>query len=105
MKPYYVYILRCRDASYYIGITNNLERRLEEHVGGINKRCYTYSRRPLELVFYEEFSDPNKAIEYEKRLKGWSRKKKEALINSNWEQLKELSVCRNSSSHFNFRKE
>lgn len=88
---YYVYILECSDGSYYVGVTNNLERRLWEHQEGYNKGCYTFSRRPVTLKYYEHFSYINSAIEREKQLKGWSRKKKEALFNSDWEELKKLS--------------
>ena len=95
MKNYYVYIVKCFDDSYYTGITNNVERRIAEHNTGINKDCYTFSRRPVELMFCEYFIDPNQAIKFEKQIKGWSRKKKEAIIEGNWEKLKELSKCRN----------
>ncbi|MES2680933.1 MAG: GIY-YIG nuclease family protein [Bacteroidota bacterium] len=76
MKYLYVYILKCSDGSYYTGVTNNPERRLEEHNFGINKDAYTYSRRALELVYRERFDDFNLAISWEKRIKKWSRKKK-----------------------------
>ncbi|HKK61719.1 MAG TPA: hypothetical protein VJ951_04115, partial [Bacteroidales bacterium] len=56
-----------------------------------NKTSYTYSRRPVKIVFYETFQNPNDAILWEKRIKGWSRKKKEALINGDFEELKRLS--------------
>jgi len=88
---YYVYILKCSDEKYYTGITNNLERRLEEHQQGINKNCFTYNRRPVELIYKINFSNPEEAIKWEKKIKDWSRKKKEALISENWERLIELS--------------
>ena len=87
MKTYFVYILKCIDDSYYTGFTNNLERRLSEHHSGKNKDCYTYDKRPLELVWFEQFNDVMNAIETEKKIKGWSRKKKQALINEDWEKL------------------
>jgi putative endonuclease len=87
MKSYFVYILKCNDASYYTGFTNNLERRLQEHGSGKNKGCYTFDKRPLELVWYETFNDVLDAISTEKKIKGWSRIKKEALINEDWEKL------------------
>lgn len=99
MKRYFVYILECSDKSYYTGVTNNLERRVLEHKSGLNPDCYTYSRRPVELVFYVDFQFIKDAIEFEKQVKGWSRKKKEAIINDNWEKLKSLSECKNNSSH------
>jgi putative endonuclease len=104
MKKLYVYILECIDNSYYTGVTNNLERRLAEHHAGINPDCYTFSRRPLELVFFEVFDSPEKAILFEKKIKNWSKAKKTALIQKNWDKLPELSKCNNESSHINFNK-
>ena len=99
MREFYVYILKCTDDSYYTGITNDLIRRLAEHEEGVNKDCYTFKRRPVALVFWEKFYDVNRAIAFEKQIKGWSRKKKETLINSDWSKLKELAKCKNKSSH------
>ena len=96
-KSYFVYILKCSDDSYYTGITNNLNRRFAEHSSGMNPTSYTATRRPLELVFALEFKYVNEAIAFEKQVKGWSRKKKEAIISDNWEALKELAECKNSS--------
>ena len=104
MKQYYVYILKCADNSYYTGITNNINRRLLEHQNGINQDCYTYNRRPVELVFCTEFNDVNQAIAFEKQVKGWSRKKKEAIINDKWEDLKKLAACQNESNSNNYKK-
>ncbi|MFK8285211.1 GIY-YIG nuclease family protein [Capnocytophaga canis] len=99
MKLYFVYILRCADNSYYTGVTNNLEERFRQHQEGYDTSAYTFSRRPVELVYYAGFNDINQAIAFEKQVKGWSRKKKEALINEDWGKIKELSVCKNES-HF-----
>ncbi len=88
---FYVYILKCSDQKYYTGVTNNLERRLEEHHQGINKNCYTFTRRPLELMYHINFIDPLEAIKWEKKIKDWSRKKKEALISENWDDLVKFS--------------
>ena len=90
MKPFYLYILRCRDGSYYVGHTDDLEKRMVEHAEGI---CggYTARRRPVELVFADEFSTREETIERERQLKGWSRKKKEALIRRDWESLRRLA--------------
>jgi putative endonuclease len=90
MKDYFVYILECADESYYTGITNSLERRLAEHNSGIIKG-YTSKRIPTKLVFSERFMDINAAIKFEKQVKGWNRKKKEALIARNFDLLVELS--------------
>ncbi|REC47135.1 MULTISPECIES: GIY-YIG nuclease family protein [Chryseobacterium] len=94
MKIYYVYIVKCSDNSYYTGFTNDLEKRINEHNDGLNSESYTYTRKPVELVFYYEFNDVNQAIGFEKQIKGCSRKKKEAIINDNWELLPELSKNR-----------
>ncbi len=87
----YVYILKCSDDSYYIGVSNDVNSRLSQHEEGLNPTCYTYSRRPLELVYFEIIENNLAAIAREKQLKGWSRKKKEALILGNYEALVELS--------------
>ncbi len=88
---YFVYILKCSDGSYYTGITDNLERRLWEHNYYDDKTVYTYARRPLELKYFERFQNVLSAIAREKQIKGWSRKKKEALFREDWEELKRLS--------------
>jgi putative endonuclease len=75
-KYMYVYILKCSDNSYDTGVTNNIERRVAEHNSGLNTACYTYARRPLKLVYSEKFQTAIEAISMEKKLKGWSRKKK-----------------------------
>lgn len=91
MKHYTVYILKCADDSYYVGVTNDIDARLEQHNEGYNVKAYTYRRRPVELMFEEHFQDINQAISFEKQIKGWRRAKKEALINGDWDKLPELS--------------
>lgn len=91
MNTYHIYILKCADDSFYIGVTNNIERRIIEHQEGVDETCYTYKRRPLELVYNEMFIDIEQAIAREKQLKKWSRKKKMALINESIEELEKLS--------------
>ncbi|MEE8483434.1 MAG: GIY-YIG nuclease family protein [Nitrospinota bacterium] len=91
MKNYYVYILKCSDGSYYTGVTNNIDKRFYEHQNGLIPGCYTHGRRPVRLVAAEHFNDIRQAIAMEKQIKGWSRKKKEALISGNYEKLPELS--------------
>lgn len=86
-----VYILLCADGAYYTGVTNDLDRRLEEHQSGFNPIAYTYKRRPVKLVFFEWFPDADQAIAFEKQVKGWRREKKEALIRRDWAALPELS--------------
>lgn len=91
MKVSYLYILKCCDNSYYTGITSNLEKRLEEHQSGYYKDSYTFKRRPVRLIYYTSFTDINIAIEREKQIKKWSRVKKEALINDNYDALPNLA--------------
>jgi putative endonuclease len=95
----YVYILKCADSSYYTGVTNDIKRRIEEHEQGMDKSCYTFKRRPVELVFYQKFQTPLEAIVFEKKIKGWKHDKKKALIENNWAYLQELSKCINETSH------
>jgi putative endonuclease len=91
MKQYFVYILLCSDNSYYTGVTNDIDRRFAEHESGGSLTSYTFKRRPLKLVFCEQFIDVNQAIAFEKQVKGWRRAKKEALINGDWYLLTELA--------------
>ena len=91
MKQSYVYILKCSDDSYYTGVTSNLSARMFKHNSGFYPDCYTVDRRPVELVFYSEFTDITLAIEKEKQIKKWSRAKKEALINENYDALVNLA--------------
>jgi putative endonuclease len=96
MKTMYVYILECSDQSFYTGVTNDLDRRLAEHQEGMKKTAYTYNKRPLKLVYYEIFSEPENAITFEKQIKGWNRKKKMALINGDWNEIVKLSNEKNN---------
>ncbi len=91
MKIFYVYILECSDGTYYTGITSDLEKRVESHESGSYKNSYTASRRPLTLVFYCEFTEPQKTIETEKQIKKWSKAKKTALISGAFERLPNLA--------------
>ena len=76
----FVYILRCRDGGYYVGSARQtLERRVAEHNAG-TFGGYTATRRPVELVYAQEFAVITDAIAAERQLKGWRREKKEALI-------------------------
>jgi putative endonuclease len=91
LKSYWVYMVRCNDSSYYIGVTNDLERRLSEHKTGRDHKSYTSSRLPIALVYSAEFSDVRDAIDWEKHIKRWSRAKKEVLISGEREKLIPLS--------------
>jgi len=90
-KVYYVYILKCKDDSYYTGITSDLNKRVFEHQAGKHTDSYTFKRRPIQLVYYAEFTNVIMAIDIEKKIKKWSRAKKEALINGKFEKLANLA--------------
>ena len=90
-------MLKCSDGLIYTGVTNNISRRLNEHQKGLNKNCFTYRRRPVELIFSQEFNDINQAIYFEKKIKNWSKKKKLALSNGNFDMLQILAECRNAT--------
>jgi len=90
LQPFYVYIIKCADGSYYTGHTDGVEARFEQHV--LSKtRSYTSSRKPLELVFCDEFPERCQAQEAERQIKGWNRKKKEALIKGDFALLRRLA--------------
>lgn len=91
MNFYFVYILQCVDNSYYTGMTNNLEQRLYQHQNSPKSFSYTSNRLPVKLVWHLQCTNPNDAISIEKQIKGWSRKKKKALIDENWEDLVKFS--------------
>ncbi len=86
----YMYILLCDDGSYYTGSTNNLELRLQQHFAGEGAN-HTKKHPPVKLLYYEEFDRIDEAFNREKQVQGWSRKKKEALINREYGKLPELS--------------
>jgi len=90
MKTGYVYILECSDSSYYTGSTTDLERRLQQHQVGEGAK-YTRSRRPVRLIYSEEYDRIDVAFFREKQIQGWSRKKKLALIEGRLEELPELA--------------
>jgi putative endonuclease len=90
MSKGFMYILLCSDDSYYTGSTKNLELRLAQHQAGEGAN-HTKKRLPVELVYYEEFDRIDKAFYREKQVQGWSRKKKEALIENRPEDLPMLS--------------
>ncbi len=88
MRTYYVYILKCSDGSYYTDFTSNLDSQIKSHQTG--KQENTVGRLPVEPVFHTEFKVPLFAIEAKRQIKRWSRDKKEALINGEFEKLPNL---------------
>ena len=88
---FYVYILKCRDGSYYTGHTDNLEQRLAQHRNRFFPNCYTATRLPVELVFSQTFPTREEALAAERQIKGWSRKKKEAMMRGDWNEVSSLA--------------
>jgi putative endonuclease len=87
----FVYMPRCRDRSYYVGLAREgLDQRIADHQSG-RYPGYTHSRRPIELVWYTDFVWLKDAIACERRIKRWRREKKEALIRGDYEALRALS--------------
>ncbi|MDD7886672.1 GIY-YIG nuclease family protein [Flavivirga sp. 57AJ16] len=106
MKTDDVYILKCSEGLIYTGVTNNLSRRFEKYQNGLNKNGFTFKRRPLKLVFHQEFNDINQAISFEKKIKNWRAKEKLALANKNFNMLQILAACRKAShSKYNLESE
>jgi putative endonuclease len=87
---FWVYIPRCADGSYYTGHTDNFERRISEHQAG-ELSGYTFSRRPITVVYAEVFMTREEALASERRIKGWSRKKKEAMMRGDWKEVARLA--------------
>ena len=101
-KRSWVYILKCADESYYTGCTSDLEKRINEHQFH-RYDGYTSKRLPVKLVFSQEYQDIRYAIQAERQIKNWSRKKKEALIEGNFELLHELAECKNETHYSNYK--
>jgi putative endonuclease len=93
---FWTYILRCADGSYYTGHTDNLEGRIASHQMG-DIEGYTKNRRPVILRWSQDFSARIDALEAERRIKGWSRAKKEALIEGDWARVSLLARNRQAA--------
>ena len=89
MNSFYVYILKCSDGSFYIGHTDNIENRIAEHQNGRGSK-YTALRLPIKLVSLEVFQSRNEAFVIERKIKNWSRVKKQAYIDKNFLMLRKL---------------
>ena len=87
---FWVYILRCADGSYYTGHADNLEQRIAQHHSG-EFGGYTATRKPVTLVFSQECATREEALRVEQQLKGWSQKKKEAMMRGDWVGVNQLS--------------
>jgi putative endonuclease len=98
----FVYMLRCADGSYYVGSAtgDDLERRIAQHQSGAFPG-YTFSRRPVELVWSEHFDRITDAIAVERQIKGWGRAKKEALMRGDWPSVAVFSNRRGGKAKLN----
>ena len=87
--PFYAYMLKCNDGSYYVGHTDNIEQRISQHqLGKING--YTATRLPVKLVWLEIFHTRDEAFHAERKIRGWARSKKELLIVNDWKTISQL---------------
>ena len=92
---FWIYILRCSDNSYYTGHTDNLDKRIVAHQTG-EIEGYTAKRLPVTLVFADEFPTREEALACERQIKGWSRKKKEAMMRGDWAEVSRLACTKRS---------
>lgn len=90
---FHTYLLQCRDGSYYVDHTDDLERRFAEHRTGAI-RGYTARRLPVTFLWSQSFQTRDDAFAAERKLKGWSRAKKEAMMAGDWALVSELARCR-----------
>ena len=97
---FFVYILECSDGSYYVESHrgDTVLDRVNDHNNGIDNKAYTFTRRPVRLLWNGDFDDPEEMIAFERQLKGWSRAKKEAFIKGDFNALKELAKSRTAPS-------
>ena len=101
---YYTYIVLCSDDSFYIGVTNDIITRVNQHNSDDYPTSYCHTRRPVKLMFIRLFKLIEDAIAFEKQIKGWSKAKKVALIFNKLEDLRIMSECKNPSNSKNYRK-
>jgi predicted GIY-YIG superfamily endonuclease len=94
---FWAYMLHCRGGAFYVGHTDDLERRIAQHENGTIKG-FTSDRLPVKLVWSQEFSTRFEAKETERQLKGWSRAKKMALLRRDWARVSKLSKGKDGPS-------
>jgi len=89
----FVYVLECADGSYYVGSHRGTDvaERVDEHNAGKYRDAYTFTRRPVKLVWSDWFSNITDAVAFERQVKGWSRAKKETLIRGEFDELVRLA--------------
>src|SRR5712671_5765420 len=92
----FVYMLRCSDGSFYVGSAtgDDLSPRIDQHNAGAFPDSYTWTRRPVTLIWSEHFDRITDAIAAERQIKGWSRAKKTALANGEWNKVRRLAKRR-----------
>lgn len=98
MLDFYVYMLKCSDGTYYTGHTDDLEKRIAEHQAGVHNG-YTSTRLPVKLIYVQTFASRVEALEAERKLKDWSKKKKEALAYKGWEGILALKKEKKNKIH------
>ena len=92
--PFWTYMLHCAGGAFYVGHTDDLDRRIGEHEAGTIPG-FTQNKRPVKLVWAESFTERIEALEMERRIKGWSRAKKMALIRNDWDAISRLASRQN----------
>lgn len=102
IKKSWAYILNCSDGTFYTGCTTNLEQRITQHKEGLYDG-YTKRRRPVRLVWFEEFRDIREAIDAERQIKNWSQAKKRALIQGDIASLKDLAQSKEMQERYRRR--
>ena len=95
--PFWTYMLHCRGGLFYVGHTDNLEHRIDQHITG-KTPGFTRKYQPVTLVWCQEFETRLEALESERRLKGWSRAKKMALIRGDWDEISRLAKTKGGPS-------
>jgi putative endonuclease len=93
---FWVYMLKCADNSYYVGHTDNLDARMSQHSSG-QIAGYTASRLPVTLVFSQDHATRDEALAAEQQIKGWGRKKKEAMMRGDWNEVSRLARNRTAA--------
>lgn len=94
---FWAYMLHCRGGAFYVGQTDDLERRIAEHTSGAIPG-FTRDHLPVDLVWSEQFSTRDEAKAAERQIKGWSRAKKLALIRGDWARISDLAKNKGSAS-------
>ncbi len=101
---FWTYMLHCPGGQFYVGHADNIEHRIAQHNSG-TIAGYTADRLPVQLVWHEAFQTRIEALEAKRRLKGWSRAKKMALIRGDWATLSTLAKKKDSASTSSARTE